>query len=323
LSLVKECRLRLVKEPVQEPFNLITITDVSMNNTSKSLTALLILLLIVSIASLIVLSASAADPPAPTVKPDIPTPSVPQFTLTYADHSYDIPEKTTTSTDPYTGKAVTNTIPGWHLKNFTIDVIIKNQPYPSTINHGNASTLKYFIQGKGHFESEDHFMITGDGTDAVDVVASNSEYTTVSIPIAISEGAVDIRVQASLGYNYRYYYGLTPMMGWASANSDWSSVHTITIGDSVPVSITATIPPPTSTPTATFTVNPTQQQDTMTTAPTTQSSINSDTDSAAPQLGWLETGAFVALGLIVAALAVFLILSRRRIKALELKQNGA
>lgn len=286
-----------------------------MNNASKSLTLLLIITLALSVSSLTVLTASAADPPAPTYPPDIPTPSVPQFTLTYADHSYDVPAKTTQTTDPYTGKVTTNTIPAYHVKNYTIDVSIKNQPYPSTVNDGNTSTLKYFIQAKGHYEDEDHFMISGDGTDGATVAASNSEYTVVSLPISISEGAVDVRVQASLGYDYTYYYGLLPMTGWASADSDWSSIQTITIGDSTPAPI------PTSTITPDPSANPTQSYGTTTAAPTSQSSINSDTGFAVPQLNWLEIGAFAGLVLIVVVLAVFLVLSRRRIKALESKQN--
>ena len=46
-----------------------------------------------------------------TVKPvnaqSIPKPSVPEFTLQIADHSYDVPAKTTSTTDPYTGKTTT------------------------------------------------------------------------------------------------------------------------------------------------------------------------------------------------------------------------
>jgi hypothetical protein len=207
-----------------------------MKRFSEVLTVLVIVTLICSMASLMSMKASCADPPAPTVKPDIPKPSVPQFTLTYADHSYDVPAKTTSSTDPYTGKVTTTTTPRYHVKNYTIDVSIKNQPYPPTINNGNVSTLKYFIQAKGHFEPEDSFWTSGDGMiDGVTTVASNSEYTVVSISLgAISEGAVDFRVQASLGYDYTYYYGLTPMGGWASADSDWSNVQTFTIPGTPP-----------------------------------------------------------------------------------------
>lgn len=183
------------------------------------------------------MEASCADPPAPTVKPDIPKPSVPQFTLTYADHSYDVPAKTTSSTDPFTGKVTTTIIPGYHVKNYTVDVSIRNQPYPSTINNGNVSIFKYFIQVKGHFQPEDYFWaVTGDGLSGTDAVASNSEYTVVSIPIGAvpAGGAVDFRVQASLGYDYTYHYGLMPMGGWASADSDWSSVQTFTIPGTPP-----------------------------------------------------------------------------------------
>jgi hypothetical protein len=278
-----------------------------MSNTRKCLTSLLILTLSLSISSVLILGVSAADPPAPTYPPDIPTPSVPQFTLTYADHSFDVPAKTTQSTDPYTGKVTTTTIPGYHVKNFTLDVTIKNQPYPSTINHGNSSTLKYFIQGKGHFES-DGYLTSGDGTDGAVVVASNSEYTVVSIPIGISEGSVDYRVKASLGYAYPYYYGLTPFVGWASSDSDWSNAQTITIG-TVTSTSTPVIPTVTSIPIPYETMYET-------TAPTP-----SGNNLTLPQLDLTVIG-FAALGIVVAVLLVFLAMLRKRIRVLELKQNG-
>ena len=221
-----------------------------MKRFSKGLTVIIVIVFCCSISSLMVMEASCADPPAPTVKPDIPKPSVPQFTLTYADHSYDVPAKTTSSTDPFTGKVTTTTIPGYRVKNYTVDVSIRNQHYPSTINNGNVSTFRYFVQVKGHFRPEDDFWISGeDGLSAADAVASNSEYTMVSIPVGAvpAGGEVDFRVKASLGYYYTYYYGLTPMGGWASADSDWANVQTIT----------NPVTPPASNPTATSTQNPT------------------------------------------------------------------
>jgi hypothetical protein len=282
-----------------------------MNGIVKSSTLLLILTLVLSLSAFMMGTASATDPPAPTYPPDIPKPSVPQFTLTYADHSYDVPPKTTQSTDPYTGKVTTNTISGYRVKNFTIDINIKNQPYPPTVNHGNASTLKCYIQGKGHYESDDHFLISGDGTDGAFVASSNSEYTLFSMPISITEGAVDVRVQASLGYEYPYYFGFMQMGGWASAGSDWSAVQTINIGDSTP------FPMPTATVTTAPSPAPIQTYSTATTAPTIQSDNNSNAGFEVPQLNWFEVGAFGVLGLIVVVLAVFLALSRRKIKALE------
>jgi hypothetical protein len=202
-----------------------------MKRFSRGLTALLIVALVCSMSSILLMEASCADPIAPTSKPDIPTPSVPQFTLAYVDHSYDVPPQTTSSTDPYTGKVSTTTIPGYHVTSFAIDVTIKNQPYPPTINNGNTSTLKYFIQVKGHYQTDDYYWIESEnGIKGATVATSNSDYTVVSLPTGnVQAGAVDFRVAASLGYDYTYFYGLVPFKGWASADSDWSSVQTFTI----------------------------------------------------------------------------------------------
>lgn len=288
-----------------------------MNGIIKSTTLLLILTLTFSLASLMILSAFAADPPPPTYPPDIPTPSIPQFTLTYADHSYDVPAKTTSTTDPYTGNQVTNTISGYHVKNYTIDVTIKNLPYPSTVNNGNTSVMQYGIQRKGHYDNNDNYVGVGM------FEASHSEYTVVSLPAEDYpvNGSVDFHVCTYLGFYYTYFYGLLPMRGFANAASDWSNAQTVTITESP--SITPAPTAPLSTNTAVPTTMPTQSYSTTTAAPTAQSSLNSNTGFAVPQLNWLETGAFAALVLIVVVLAVFLGLSRRKIKALEIKQNGA
>ncbi|MCL2691148.1 MAG: hypothetical protein FWE56_02700, partial [Candidatus Bathyarchaeota archaeon] len=45
-------------------------------------------------------------------------PSIPQFSVNFVNHPYDVPP--TTSTHPYTG-VVTNT-PGYRVDNWTIDV---------------------------------------------------------------------------------------------------------------------------------------------------------------------------------------------------------
>ncbi|HSV49612.1 MAG TPA: hypothetical protein VLH35_04785, partial [Candidatus Acidoferrales bacterium] len=122
-----------------------------MQRISKGLTAFLIVTLACSISGLMFPQVSCTDPPAPTVQPYIPTPSVPQFTLSYVDHSYDVPAKTTSSQDPYTGEVKTSTIPGYRVTNFTIDVTIKNQAYPAIVN-GNSSYMRYEVQSKGHYQ---------------------------------------------------------------------------------------------------------------------------------------------------------------------------
>lgn len=45
-----------------------------------------------------------------------PKPSVPEFTLKYVDNSYDVPSTTTSTTDPYTGKTITTTTPGYRIE---------------------------------------------------------------------------------------------------------------------------------------------------------------------------------------------------------------
>jgi hypothetical protein len=137
--------------------------------------------------------------------------------------------------------------------------------------------MRYQIQSKGHFEN--------DWTRSYEVVADKNAASTVfSIP-APMEGDMDIRVLASLGYNYPYYFGLFPQTGFAHESSAWSDLQTI--------SVTAASPSP-----------------------------DSGFNFTLPYLNWLEISIFAALGLIAVVLAVFLILSRRRIKALERKQNG-
>jgi hypothetical protein len=286
-----------------------------MNWIIKSSTTLLILTLAFSISALAVMTASAADPPAPTYPPEIPTPSVPQFTLTYADHSYDVPAKTTSTTDPYTGNLLTNTIPGYHVKNYTIDVTIKNQPYPSTVNNGNTSIMQYGIERKGHYDPIGNFIGVGM------FEASNSAYTVVSLPTDDypRNGTIDFRVNAYLGFYYTYFFAMLPTRGFANAPSGWSNMQSITLTESPSVTAVPTALP---TITAAPTAFPTQSYGTTTAAPTAQTSTNPGTGFDAPQMNWLETGAFAALGLLAVVLAVFLVLSRRKIKSLELKQNG-
>jgi hypothetical protein len=245
-----------------------------MNKASKGLTAMLCLALVFTF-SYLVMPANCTDPPAPTVKPDIPVPSVPQFTLNYADHSYIVPAENKSTTNPYTGEVTTTTIPSYHVQNYTIDVTIKNQQYPAVVN-GTSSYMRYQIQSKGHFET--------DWTSHDAVAQKDSESTVVSIP-APYEGDVDVRVSASLGYDYQYHFGLFPYTGFAHESSAWSNIQTIIVKA--------------ATPSPTWGLNFTL-----------------------PYLNWLEIGIFVALGLIIVVLVILLVLSRKRIKALEMKQNG-
>jgi hypothetical protein len=110
---------------------------------SKSVT--LVLTTVVVLSSIVMVNSTFAQ--------SMFKPSVPEFTLEYTDNSYDVPPQPTSSTDPYTNKTTTTTVPGYHVKNQTIEFSIKNQPYPTNID-GNKTSLTYLIQIKPHF-SED------------------------------------------------------------------------------------------------------------------------------------------------------------------------
>jgi hypothetical protein len=176
----------------------------------------------------------------------IPKPSVPEFTTQLADHSYDVPATTTTTTDPYNGKEITNTKPDYHVQNKTIDLTIENQPHPAIIN-GNESFVYFNVRIKGHFEQEwtELFPYYSDSP-----VQSNSDYTVISLPNNYRNGdQIDIQVQAATGYKIVTLIGHPPIpnvytrsVDFQHTSSDWSNTHTITIKE-IPTS-----PEPPSTP---------------------------------------------------------------------------
>jgi hypothetical protein len=182
----------------------------------------------------------------------IPTPSVPEFTLKFVDNSYDVPTTTTvfSTTDPYTNRTTTRnaTQQGYHVKKFDIEVTIKNQPFPSTIN-GNISNLYFDVASYGHFENITVIPLeirspTGIGlilqsTDGL-TPQSNSEYTVINVSANFFPpgGEVDFRVAAVLGYTYRDYISghILPVYNdeFLYASSDWSDAQTIVIPQASP-----------------------------------------------------------------------------------------
>jgi hypothetical protein len=197
-------------------------------------------------------SPTSTPPPTPTPSPTpTPTPTeeptepasksklaVPEFTLKYVDNSYDVPSSTTTETNPYTGDKTVTTEPGYHVENGTIEVIIKNQeftPYPIDSQH--TISLFYYVSYKGHYaEDWDYYPPSTYGREysAIFIRQSTSDYTVVQFR-APSEGEMDFRVQAQIGY----YTSTTEFIAVPGAPfttytfngevSGWSSTQTITI----------------------------------------------------------------------------------------------
>ncbi len=105
-----------------------------MNRTSKTLA--LFFTFIISISCLTLQTVKPANAQS------TPTLSVPQFTAKFIDASYN-----KVSTDPYTGKQVTQ-----FILNRTIEITIQNQPLAA---HNSSGTSFYYnIRMKGDFESE-------------------------------------------------------------------------------------------------------------------------------------------------------------------------
>ena len=216
---------------------------------SKRATLMLITMLATlafSMSSFMVLKASGADSPSPTpdINAPVPTPSVPEFTLKYVDHSYDVPPGTISHTDPYTGEVTTETRLGYRVENFTIDLTIENQAFPASID-GFSLGMRYFIETKGHFEKDWHRQANID-------TQSSSRYTIVSYSAkSYAGGTVDFRVKAWLGF---YYPGDGMVPAWYlwPRSSDWSNMQTITI----PENQTST---PTASPTSFSGVGLTEQ----------------------------------------------------------------
>jgi hypothetical protein len=201
----------------------------------------------------------------------IPKPSVPEFTVKYVDHSYDVPP--TYEIDQYTGENVT-VKEGYHVDNRSIEFTFKNQPFaPYTDSRGNNIQLYYNFRFKGNYgeawtyypeDSNGMSVIHYGGGILVDDTkmyppiysASNSDYTVVSLRLgllgppvgsqAIPDGVeVDFQAQALIGYFNRNDYGYYIFTGESSV---WSSTQTLTIGESqMPTPSPATTPAPTPT----------------------------------------------------------------------------
>jgi hypothetical protein len=161
----------------------------------------------------------------------IPKPSIPEFTVTLVDRSYDAPA--TQSIDPYTGETVTQ--PSHRIDNRTIEVTIKNQPF--------ASKLMYNIRVKGHFSKDwTEVFHPSDGFP----IQSDSEYTVLSfsskggddfygphsaVIYAPPSGQVDFQVEAMNGNVSREIFIPVPGTGWffTGEKSGWSNTQVLTV----------------------------------------------------------------------------------------------
>lgn len=291
---------------------------------SKSTVTVSLLIVVLVASSLLSAQAFLVD--------SIAKPSVPEVSVQLVSHPYDIPAKTNTTVDQYTGKETTNTQPGYHVENKSIEITIKNQPFtPYTLTQytynyrdfdkdgsvdgsytvdGNKTVNFYFyIQVKGHYG--DSWQSVGERYAGFDGPQSNvqpdSQYSVISIGNDYPEGTVlDVRVQARIGYYVAYGPGLA-ILGYDfyGQESDWSSIQTLDLGN--PQTPT---PAPTAVPIFAPTESPTLPPSSTQSPIVTPEQPNQQTQTHFT-LSWEHEALIICIA-IIAVLIIALVVSRRK-----------
>ena len=184
----------------------------------------------------------------------ISKPSVPEFSVRIVAYPYDVPPKTTTTIDQYTGKETTITQPGYHVENKSIEIIITNlsfTPYNLTINtrydHETGESYTYYrtttvnlyynIGVKGHFGND--WKYVGSPSPKGEGLQSNAQldldYTvfTIKTDDYPNDAVLDFRVKALVGYYLPYgRNAVTFGYDFYGQESDWSDTQTLDVSES-------------------------------------------------------------------------------------------
>ena len=197
----------------------------------KSTTFLFILILMLSRIIMVESSFAQTSTSTPS-STNIPTPSVPEFTVKFVNSSYEVPASY--SIDPYTGKNMTT--PSYYVENSYIIITITNQPFTPYVidSNGNRVNLLYNVRMRGQY-TENWTNLYNNLMDYP--LSSVSNYTVLSFPVntnasnslSIPAGTqVDFQVEAMIGYGQVFEGFGTPLI-FHGEISNWSSTQTITI----------------------------------------------------------------------------------------------
>ncbi len=286
---------------------------------NKSVFIALLLVACLFSSSLIAVQAYTVD--------SIAKPSVPTFTVQLVNHPYDVPPKTTTTIDQYTGRETTVTQPGYRVENKSIEVTIKNQPFTSynytahtyyghetgeTFNYDRDVTVNFYynIEVKGHYGAE-WKSVGGSFSSFYDGPQSNAqldkEYTVISIKAEDypNDAVLDFRAKALIGYYIAWGHSVV-IMGYDfyGQESNWSNVQTLELNPQAPT-IT---PAPTAFPTEVTNPSPAPTEKPTPTAKPTQPGTEIETVLG---LNW-EQIAIIGLAAALVVMAAVLVLSRRK-----------
>ena len=193
--------------------------------------ATLMLIAVLALSGLVIVGSVFAQ--------SVPKPSVPEFTVEFVNHPYDVP--TTYSIDEYTGENITHA--GYNVDNYTVIIVIKN---PFNYSYSNMGYyLFYNVRVKGHFSEEwdtlyyyNSYAKSSEYKPNWLAADKNSEYTTTSHPANYLPGAqLDFQVKAvpvyagqvkvsSHLFDLTGHYEPGYVLGEAS---DWSATQTLVI----------------------------------------------------------------------------------------------
>jgi hypothetical protein len=266
----------------------------------------------------------------------IPKSPAPEFTVQIIAHPYDVPPKTTTTIDQYTGKESTNTQPGYCVENKSIEITIKNpqftpisvtkfsywseeQQKTCTVDCNYTAILYYAVRVKGHFGDDWKTPFSFSDFKA----ELDSRFTVRTIGPDYPEGAqLDFQVQAAIGY-FLPEYRTTLLMGYDFYGSigDWSATQTLTMSENGSTAatstnsttVTPTTPPPQSTPTPTPIPTPT-----VATAPTQNPTATPEQppvqNGVILGVNWQQIAMVLALLVVVLLVAVSVLLRKKAAK---------
>lgn len=224
-----------------------------MNGLGKYLSLCLVVILAVS--SLLIINPIHAQA--------ISTPSVPEFTITVVDNSYDVPATTPVyRTDPYTGERTLTEEghDGYHVQNGTVDLSIHTQKFTSYYDNENHLLRSYIrVAYKGHFETSWNYYLpnygyygnesqyleaSADGISKVQFGFGHfsfiaGEDRSIAIPPSLGEisngGRIDFKVESFIGYSnasqYVTLWGLQTFYSYIGESSGWSDIQTVKITD--------------------------------------------------------------------------------------------
>lgn len=260
-------------------------------------------------------------------------PTVPEFTVKIEAHPYYV--LPTFKIDPYTGENITTNV-GYHAKNQSVVITIKNQPFDYHSNH----YLYYNVRYKGHFGENwevmyyyTNFSYSSEQRPRTFPATRNSEVTVLTVPLEKmtynnfspipANAQVDFQVMAISMYEaqIKAYRHLFDLIGYSSLglavgeSSSWSETQTIAIPDDSPSSHEEPTPTQSLTPTLSHTQDkiptPTEEP---TTTPSPSPTPTQPNNQAVPQTEFYTTIAIFTVA--ITALTITVTILTHKIKKL-------